>query len=143
VNNLETEFNFPGLESLGQNNVVELELYTWLIHYIGTSVTNAFYGRAFLELSPDFMATFCVFDSVIWKMFYKYPKFMAMDVHEAKYKLLDALEKYYVAWSKSEAIRKGGSDMFNKRIKMMYDGNCSAREITLFTLGIYFAYVCT
>jgi hypothetical protein len=141
VDNMETKYKFPGLESLNRNNTVDLGLYTWMFHYLGTSMTNVLYGPAFMALCPDFMTILRDFDGMAWKIFYMYPKFLTTEAHSAKYYMLDAMERYYVAWSKSEAIQKDASDFFNKRIKMMYAANCTAREIAYHTLGVLFACV--
>lgn len=56
--------------------------------------SKAFFGGALIEIAPDLLAEFLVFDTESWKMPLKYPRFAAKKMFDAKMKCEAIFEKY-------------------------------------------------
>ncbi|KAL9037718.1 MAG: hypothetical protein Q9180_003565 [Flavoplaca navasiana] len=60
-----------------------------------SSATSAVFGDRLLELAPNLLKAFIVFDDESWKLTYKLPPFLAKDMHKARQQIFAALQSYF------------------------------------------------
>ena len=58
---------------------------------------DAYFGASLGRLDPRLAETFRVFDDLTWQIFYQYPELLSRKMHNAKAKLITAMERYYNA----------------------------------------------
>ncbi|TVY84366.1 Cholesterol 7-alpha-monooxygenase [Lachnellula suecica] len=81
------------LSAVGEDEKV-VSLYKWCSQVLVDSATRAFFGDSLLELDPDLLKTFFIFDEQSWKLNYHYPYFAAKDMYNAKSKCETAFANY-------------------------------------------------
>lgn len=67
----------------------------WLEDVLGRATTQAFFGKCLLEIEPDLLAHFHVFDSNSWMLLYRYPRLFAGEMYGAIDKVTKAFTKYF------------------------------------------------
>ena len=77
-----------------QGNSKTVSLWLWVRSTLIESVTRSIFGDVVFELEPDLVNVFAAFDDNSWKLFYKYPKYAAKDMHDALDRLRAMLVKY-------------------------------------------------
>ncbi|KAL8939674.1 MAG: hypothetical protein Q9211_002625 [Gyalolechia sp. 1 TL-2023] len=60
-----------------------------------SSATSAVFGDRLLQIAPDLVKTFVVFDDKSWKLTYKLPPFLAKDMHNARQQIFAAFRSYF------------------------------------------------
>lgn len=72
-----------------------LSLKRWCGDVLLQAATNAFFGKSLLEIQPDILQNFLNFDDNSWMLMYRFPRFLAKSMYQAKDAAIDALEKYF------------------------------------------------
>ena len=75
-------------------NTKTLSLLEWCRAAVLPSATTAVWGKRLLQLQPNLMETFVIFDNESWKLTYKLPCFMAKKVHDAKDEIIATFKRY-------------------------------------------------
>ena len=73
----------------------EISLKGWCADVLLNAATRAFYGESLLQNQPDLFRDFFDFDDNSWMLMYRYPRFMATSMYQAKDAAIDALTKYF------------------------------------------------
>lgn len=76
-------------------STVEMPLYQWLSEYFIKLEQDVYFGEALSRVDPQLPSNFFVFDELIWKMLYQYPRFMSSDMTVPRSKVIAALKKYF------------------------------------------------
>ncbi|KAL8980434.1 MAG: hypothetical protein Q9205_004475 [Flavoplaca limonia] len=78
-----------------QHDVKSVSLMSLCQHALLSSATSAVFGDRLLELAPNLLKAFIVFDDESWKLTYKLPPFLAKDMHKARQQIFTALQSYF------------------------------------------------
>ncbi|KAF1994747.1 cytochrome P450 [Amniculicola lignicola CBS 123094] len=81
--------------SSSTENYKDISLYHFCEQLLLGAAVRSFFGDVLIEGSPNLHKDFLAFDEVSWKLLYQYPKAFSGDMHNAKDKIVDALEKYF------------------------------------------------
>jgi hypothetical protein len=76
------------------DHVKVVSLYKWTYEVLVSAASTSFFGNAILDVNPDLLKDFLIFDTDSWKMLLKYPHFAAKDMFEAKARCEAAFERY-------------------------------------------------
>ncbi|PQE20890.1 cytochrome P450 protein [Rutstroemia sp. NJR-2017a BBW] len=76
------------------DNIKVVSIYKWTYEVLVSAASTSFFGNAILDVNPDLLKDFLIFDTEAWKMLLKYPPFAAKDMFEAKAKCEAAFERY-------------------------------------------------
>ena len=79
----------------------DISLKGWCADVLLNAATRAFYGESLLHDQPDLLRHFFDFDDNSWMLLYRYPRFMARSMYQAKIAAVDALTQYFAAPKKS------------------------------------------
>lgn len=90
---METQGDYV-MSSSTDSTMKTVSLYKWTREVLVDSATKAFYGKKILEIDPMFSKNFYEFDVQSWKLFCKYPPFLAKDVLSARAKIISTLVAY-------------------------------------------------
>lgn len=112
---------------------VEVPLYQWCSEYFIKMGQDVYFGKVLSEIDPELPSNFLVFDELIWKMLYQYPKFMSGDMTKPRNKVIASLKKYFqvpqaqrcndTAWlinSMEDEMRAIGVDDSNLAVVMFH-----------------------
>jgi hypothetical protein len=79
----------------GPATAVEISLLQWCRHIMHDTTTRTLFGDALFNIDPQLRETFAAFDTNLWKLFYRFPRWAARDTYEARDKLVAALTRYF------------------------------------------------
>lgn len=72
-----------------------LSLKRWCGDVLLQAATKAFFGESLLEIQPDLLDNFVDFDDNSWMLMYRFPRFLAQAMYQAKDAAIDGLERYF------------------------------------------------
>ncbi|KAL9032977.1 MAG: hypothetical protein Q9180_006194 [Flavoplaca navasiana] len=78
-----------------QHDIKTVSLMNLCQNALLSSATSAVFGDRLLELAPNVLKAFIVFDDESWKLTYKLPSFLAKDMNKAKQQIFAALQSYF------------------------------------------------
>ncbi|KAJ3579981.1 hypothetical protein NPX13_g573 [Xylaria arbuscula] len=112
---------------------IEVPLYKWTSDYFVRLGQDVYYGEPLNRVCPNYPSTFIVFDEVIWKMLYQYPKLLCRDMTNPRDQMIRALTAYFklpktervdhAAWiinAMEDEMRGAGMDDRNIAIMMFH-----------------------
>jgi hypothetical protein len=73
----------------------DLSLLHWCEDILLRAAARSIFGDALLELNPNLIDDYLSFDTVSWKLMYRYPRFLSPDMHKGKDALVDAVNRYF------------------------------------------------
>jgi hypothetical protein len=71
-----------------------VSLLGWCREVLLESATHAFFGDRLLEIEPNLLKIFSIFDASSWKLHYGYPRFLSRELYAARDKIHTALVTY-------------------------------------------------
>lgn len=74
---------------------LDISLRGWCADVSLNAATRAFYGESLLQNQPDLFRKSFDFDDNSWMLMYRYPRFMATSMYQAKDAAIDALTQYF------------------------------------------------
>lgn len=93
LNNIDRCLNWQQTRSSGRaavlsstSEVTTISVWKWCGNVLVDSATRAFFGDSLYRLAPNMLEDFFTFDEEGWKLNYKYPKFAARKMYDAKKK---------------------------------------------------------
>jgi hypothetical protein len=132
----EALFGSGARESWNQGKAKEILFYTWVRDFMSTAVTDAVFGHLLIETTPNFIETLWKFDDNIWKLLYQVPKYFSKEAHEAKTGMVDAFEKYDIAWNNSRNGKNEDLGVLQKRYDMLKAASMNKRDIAAATVSV-------
>ena len=75
--------------------VVSTSLLGWCQDVLLGPATEAFFGKRLLQIDPDLVKRFCIFDDASWKLHFGYPRILSRDMHSAKDSMITSLKRYW------------------------------------------------
>lgn len=116
-----------------------VSLFGWCREVMIISATRSFFSDRLFQIDPDIHESLYTFDAKSWKLFFKFPRFLAKDIDAAKDRILDTLAKYFFL-PKDE--RKGESWLIsNLEIEMIKAGITDVAEMAAIVMPLYWVYV--
>lgn len=111
-----------------------LSLKRWCGDVLLQAATNAFFGETLLEMQPDLLHHFDIFDDNSWMLMYRFPRFLAKNMYLAKDAAIDALEKYF----ETPKECRSGSAWFVQTLETEQRGlGINNRDIATLILMVY------
>jgi hypothetical protein len=77
------------------NDTKKVSLLKWSGAVLLSSVTRAIFGERLLQLEPELLEYFTIFDDNTWKLTYKLPRPFAKDMFSARDKIVATFEQYF------------------------------------------------
>ncbi|KAK4186804.1 cytochrome P450 [Podospora australis] len=74
---------------------IEVPLYEWTSDYFVCLGQHLYFGDVLDRVDPQYPDAYVVFDELIWKMLYQYPKFLCRDLTAPRDQMIASLERYY------------------------------------------------
>lgn len=74
---------------------IELPLYHWCSDYFIRLGQHVYFGETLDQIDPSLPDAFLIFDELIWKMLYQYPKFLSHDMSIPRAQVIASLKKYF------------------------------------------------
>lgn len=87
-------------------NSVDVPLYQWCSEYFIQLGQDVYFGEMLAKIDPTLPSTFLVFDELIWKMLYQYPKTLSADMSNSRSRVIASLNKYFQV---PQSKRTGGA----------------------------------
>lgn len=116
-----------------------VSLLGWCREVMIVSATQSFFSDRLLQIDPDLCESFNTFDANSWKVFFKFPRFLAKDIDLAKDRILDSLARYF---SLPKDERKGESWLIsNLEIEIIKAGINDVAEMAAIVMPLYWVYV--
>lgn len=149
--NLESQLNSEGI----LDQWIEYpDLYAFVQSVVGRSSTETLMGPRLLELSPDILDDFRIYDNGILKFLFGWPRWMARAAYSARDRLRDAVEKWHTEAHKKAGINVDqiaaedpefdtyfGSKLIKARQSAMMKMGLDGRDRATLDMGLMFAYV--
>ncbi|KAI1748748.1 putative cytochrome p450 [Xylaria castorea] len=73
---------------------IEVPLYQWTSELFVCLGQDVYFGEALKKINPGVPQAFMVFDELIWKMLYQYPRFLSRDMATGRTEVINALCRY-------------------------------------------------
>ncbi|KAF2642014.1 cytochrome P450 [Massarina eburnea CBS 473.64] len=89
-------------ELIGDNWVLEEDLYTFFRHDLTSTVINAVFGTSILKLNPTFLADFWTFSDNLTVFMVRVPRCLAWRVYNARDRLLSGMKKWQ-EWANTQS----------------------------------------
>jgi len=131
--------NIPG-KSVHKDGTLSkvISLKQWCGDVLLEAATKAFFGNALLKLQPDLFRDFFTFDDNSWMLMYRYPRFLAKDMHKAKDAAINALTKYF----ELPRAKRQGEAWFVRTLELEQRSlGIGDRDIATLILMVYWVYV--
>jgi hypothetical protein len=120
------------------NGYKDVSLLHWCEDVLLKAAARSFFGDALLDTTPALLDNFLAFDTVSWKLMYRYPRFFSTDMHCGKDSLVDAVERYF---NLPKEKRPGANWFIEMQEAEMLALGISVRDISKFIALIYWVYV--
>ena len=72
-----------------------LSLIDWTSHTFNRSTTEAYWGKKLLEIDPDLVQTYTIWERTSWKYVFQIPRLLSQDMYNARDKLVNAFTAYF------------------------------------------------
>ena len=130
--------NFSRKHPPDDNGQVEISLKGWCSDVLLEAATRAFFGDALLEIEPDLFRHFFTFDDNSWMLLYKYPRFLARHMYNAKDAAVHALTQYF----KLPRDKREGETWFVRTLESEQRSlGIDDRDIANLMMMVYWVYV--
>lgn len=117
-------------------NTVIISLLNLCVDVFITKETEAFFGPALLETSPELIGAFLDWEFSSWKFLFNLPDMIAQDMIKTKRTIISAFSKYY----ERPRIERPGSIFFVNALEdMLREVGLTENEMGQFTLFHYWA----
>ena len=114
----------------------DVSLKGWCAEVLLNAATRAFYGETLLQNQPDLFRDFFDFDDNSWMLMYRYPRFMARSMYQAKDAAVDALTQYFAMPKES---RRGEAWFIRTLEAEQRQLGIGDRDIATLNLMVYWA----
>lgn len=85
----------PPFSNPGSSIDIQLPLYEWTSDFFVRLGQYVYFGDVLDRVNPNYAADYIVFDEVIWKMLYQYPKFLCRDMIVPRNQMMASLKSYF------------------------------------------------
>ncbi|KAK9776049.1 putative Cytochrome P450 [Seiridium cardinale] len=85
----------PPFSNPGSPIGIQLPLYEWTFYFFVRLGQYVYFGDALDRVNPNYASDYIVFDEVIWKMLYQYPKFLCRDMIVPRDQMMASLKSYF------------------------------------------------
>lgn len=130
------------------------DLYAFVQLVVGRSATATLMGPRILELTPDILDDFRLYDNNLLKFLFGWPRWMAREAYQARDRLRDAVEKWHadahknagasvdqIAATDPEFDAYFGSKLIRARQTAMMKMDLDGPDRAALDMGLMFAYV--
>ncbi|PGH26883.1 hypothetical protein AJ80_01465 [Polytolypa hystricis UAMH7299] len=121
-------------KQVGQTGKVSL--LDWTGDTVVTAFTNALFGRACLDNSPEMLEAFHKFNRKAWAVLFGYPKFLSPDPHVGKDAVVSGLAKYFDLPAEQKT---DSTDFVGKSLAVMRANGMATRDIAAVLFNVYWA----
>ena len=72
-----------------------LSLIDWTTHTFIRSTTETYWGKKILEINPDLLRTYTIWERTSWKYVFQIPRLFSQDMYSARDKLVNTFATYF------------------------------------------------
>ena len=113
-------------------------LNRWCADVLGPATVQAFFGNMLLEIDPNILHDFHVFDISSWKLTYKIPRPFAKEMYTAGERMTESITRYYQV---PQHKRNDMCHYFKITESRQRRANMNDRDIAIAAQAMFWAYV--
>lgn len=118
--------------------VKAVSLLSWCREIMSDSATRAFFDDCLMQIDPNLLESFYVFDELSWQLHFGYPRSLSRKMYSAKDRIIDALTVYF---GRPKHERKGESWLIGNLEREIRLLGIEDRDIAAIIMPLYWVYV--